>query len=155
MIQLLRPIRILIIEDDNDRLARLKAMLPEWAKPVPTLSACRAIGLLERDSSRKNGGKDTYAGILLDHDLVCHAVNHADSSREGRDVAKSIVQNVTPRVPVLIHSMNFTHSRTMVEWLEWEGFSVTRIPMSLLTKERMDEWLEEVRDNWEDQEGEQ
>lgn len=144
----------MIIEDDNDRLARLKAMLPEWAKPVAALSAGRAIGLLERDSSRKNGGRDTYAGILLDHDLVGNAVNHIDSCLDGRDVAKCIVQNVTPRVPVLIHSMNFAHSRTMVEWLEGEGFSVTRIPMSLLTKERMAEWLEEVRDNWEDQEGE-
>lgn len=148
----MRPIRILIIEDDNDRLARLKAMLPEWAKPVAALSAGRAIGLLERDSCRKNKGMDTYSGILLDHDLVCHAVNYIDSGLDGRDVARSIVQNVTPNVPVLVHSMNFTHSQTMVGWLEGEGFSVTRIPMSLMTKEKMGEWIEEVWTLWEERE---
>ena len=88
----------------------------------------------------------------MDHYLVCHAVNFIDSSLDGRDVAKSIVQNVTPNVPVLVHSMNITHSQTMVNWLEREGFSVTRTPMSLLTKERMAEWLNEVRELWEDRE---
>ncbi|MBI5847171.1 MAG: hypothetical protein HZB31_04355 [Nitrospirae bacterium] len=148
----MRPIRILIIEDDNDRLARLKAMLPEWTRPVAAVSAGRAIGLLERDSSRKNGGRDTYAGILLDHDLVCHAVNFTDSSLDGRDVTRSIVQNVTSNVPVLVHSMNFTHSQTMVSWLEGEGFPVSRIPMSLMTKDKMAVWLEEVMELWEDRE---
>ncbi len=144
--------RILIIEDDNDRLARLKAMLPDSVRPVAAVSAGRAIGLLEMDSIRKNGGKDTYAGILMDHDLVCYAVNQTDSSLDGRDVARSIVQNVTSNVPVLVHSMNVTHAKTIVNWLEGEGFSVTRIPMSMMTKERMAEWLEEVRKAWEDQE---
>lgn len=65
----MKKVRILIIEDDNDRLSRLKAMLPEWAKPVSAVSAGRSIGLLERDSFRKNAGRDTYAGILLQRPL--------------------------------------------------------------------------------------
>jgi hypothetical protein len=38
----------------------------------------------------------------------------------------------------------------MVERLEKDGFSVTRIPMANLTRERLQEWVGEVRIIWEE-----
>ncbi len=38
----------------------------------------------------------------------------------------------------------------MVDRLEKAGFWVTRIPMDKLTKEKLDAWVEEVREIWED-----
>ena len=55
--------RILIIEDDQERIKRLLSWMPADVRTVVTTSAGKAIGLLKRDRG------NVYAGILLDHDL--------------------------------------------------------------------------------------
>lgn len=50
----------------------------------------------------------------------------------------------------LIHSVNASQAPVMADRLESAGFWVTRVPMDKLTKEKLDDWLEEVREIWQD-----
>ncbi len=47
--------------------------------------------------------------------------------------------------------MNVSQAPVMTKRLKKDGFSVTRIPMANLTKERLQEWVSEARAMWEDQ----
>ena len=140
----LRFFRLLIIEDDHERERILKSWLPEDVKTVVAGSGGRAIGVLERDKG------NVYAGILLDHDLQGRAATATDCSLDGKDVVNMIVKNISKNVPILVHSMNVTQAPVMANKLEKEGFCVTRIPMAILTKERLQEWVAEARAIWED-----
>ena len=64
--------RLLLIEDDSERIEQFRAWLPEDARLVVAMSAGRAIGTLQRD------GRGVYAGVMLDHDLQQHAATDAD-----------------------------------------------------------------------------
>lgn len=132
-------IRLLIIEDNAERITRFTSWLPRDVVTVVATSAGRAIGIIQRDQGR------AYAGILLDHDLQENVVTDADKGLSGSDVVKSLIVNISRDVPVLVHSMNPFQGPLMAEKLEREGFFVTRIPMSELTLEKFDEWLDEVR----------
>jgi CheY-like chemotaxis protein len=136
-------LRILIIEDDNERVKIFRSWLPEDIRLVHAGSAGRALGILERD-------RNAYAGIMLDHDLRDQIVTREDFLLSGSDVVSKIVAWVRP-VPVLVHSMNPADAPQMVKRLEKARFSVTRIPMAELTEEQFAVWIEEVRDGWADQ----
>ncbi len=138
-----RFFRILIIEDDDERTRIIRSWLPSDVKTVIASSAGRAIGILERDRG------NVYAGILLDHDLQGRIVTTTDHYLDGKDIVNVIVKNIAKDVPILIHSMNTTYAPVMAERLEHDGFSVSRIPMANLTRERLTEWIEEVRALWE------
>jgi len=140
-----RFFRLLIIEDDHERERILKSWLPPAVKTVVAGSAGRAIGILERDRGK------VYAGILLDHDLQGRIATTTDHFLDGKDIVNVIVKNVSKSVPILIHSMNVTQAPVMAERLERDGFSVTRIPMVNLTKERLQEWVNDARALWEDE----
>lgn len=146
----INPIRILIVEDSETRIERLKRMLPDWVRPVVAVSAGKAIGILELDSYRRNNGIDVFAGILLDHDLVNQTITEEDRTLTGKNVVQSIIHNVTRDTPVLVHSMNSGEARVMVGRLENMGYSVLRVPMNDLTQEILTVWLEETRQLWED-----
>ena len=146
----IKTIRILIVEDSDTRLDRLKRMFPAWVRPVVAVSAGKAIGILERDSYRRNNGRDVFAGILLDHDLVNQIITEADRTMTGKNVVQSIIHNATRDTPVLVHSMNSGGARVMVGQLESMGFSVARVQMSDLTQEILTVWLEDTRESWED-----
>lgn len=136
-------IRVLIVEDNPQRIRTFLDWLPADIVACVATSAGKAIGVLQRDAKE-------LAGILLDHDLPEQAVTDADLTRSGSDVSGLIARLVPRHVPVLIHSMNPSGSAGMVRRLTSAGFSVTRIPMADLTIEHMCRWLEEVRDNWDD-----
>lgn len=68
----------------------------------------------------------------------------------GTNVAKAIMPNIAPDIPVLVHSMNPADASKMVKALSKAGFSVTRLPMSEMTGENLRKWLEEVRECWVD-----
>ena len=140
----LRFFRLLIIEDDHERERILKSWLPTDVKTVVAGSAGRAIGILERDKG------SVYAGILLDHDLQGRIATTTDHYLDGKDIVTVIIKNISRDVPILVHSMNVTQAPVMAHRLEKDGFSVTRIPMANLTKERLREWVEEARAVWED-----
>lgn len=134
-------IRILLIEDDNDRVKTITDWLPEDVRLVHAGSAGRAIGILQRD-------RNSYAGIMLDHDLLGQMVTEKDFSLDGTIVSKTIMANVPSDTPILVHSMNSADAPKMVLALSKSGFSVTRLPMSEMTEERFCEWLEEAREMW-------
>lgn len=139
-----RFFRLLIIEDDIERERVLKSWLPSDVKTVVAGSAGRAIGILERDRG------SVYAGILLDHDLQGRLATTTDQYLDGKDIVNVIVKNISKNVPILVHSMNVTQAPVMAHRLEKDGYSVTRIPMANLTKERLQEWVGEARALWED-----
>jgi len=138
-------LRILLIEDDNGRVRKIRGWLPEDVRLVHAGSAGRAIGILQRD-------RDAYAGIMLDHDLQGQVATDMDFFLSGSNVVKSIIANVPSETPVLVHSMNPEDAPKMVQTLTKSGFSVTRIPMTIMTKAGLNEWLLEVREAWEEKE---
>lgn len=133
-------LRLLRVEDDDERIARFVAWGPPDVRWVVARGGGRALGLLERDPGR------VYAGILLDHDLPGQAVNAAERNVTGTEVARGLVRCVDPEIPILIHSMNRGAARRMATPLITAGFEVSVIPMADLTQDRFLAWLETVRD---------
>jgi hypothetical protein len=87
---------------------------------------------------------------MLDHDLQGQIATDMDFFLSGTNVAKAIMANISPAIPVLVHSMNPADAPKMVQALSRAGFSVTRLPMSFMTQENLWGWIEEVRDCWAD-----
>jgi CheY-like chemotaxis protein len=139
-----RRIRILIVEDNVGRIEQFRAWLPTDCIVVFASSAGRAIGVLQRDAA-------VISGIMLDHDLNEQAVTDRDRYLSGTNVTELIVRVVPRHVPILVHSMNETQGGRIARRLNAAGFSVTRARMADLTRERFDEWLQEVRDCTEDE----
>jgi CheY-like chemotaxis protein len=138
-------LRILLIEDDNGRVRKIREWLPEDVRLVHAGSAGRAIGILQRD-------RDAYAGIMLDHDLQGQIATDMDFFLSGSNVVESIIANVSNVTPVLVHSMNPADAPKMVMALIKSGFSVTRLPMIVMTKEGLIDWLQEVRESFDEEE---
>ena len=136
--------RILIIEDDPDRIQRLQSWLPSNVKTVVAKSAGRAIGVLQRDKG------NVYAGILFDHDLQEQAATESDKYLSGTNILDVIIKFISRDVPILVHSMNDSRAPIMANKLTAAGFYVTRLPMSMLTKSKLMQWIEEAREIWED-----
>lgn len=139
----LRP-RILLIEDSDERIATFRRWVAgtEFVL-IEASSGGRARGILRK------GMTDGIAGLCLDHDLDQQPVTSTDYlSASG--FMSAIVLSLPKTVPVLIHSMNAQKPPQMERQLASEGFSVTRCRMAELTQDRFVEWLEEVRDSWED-----
>lgn len=134
--------RILLVEDDQDRAARLISYLPKHIRVVQASSAGRAIGIIRADH-RNRGYKSPYSGIMLDHDLQEQIVCAEDGLHSGMNVVETIIESVSRSVPILIHSMNFSEAPMMVKKLKSAGFSVTRMPMRDLTEAKLLEWLED------------
>lgn len=140
----LKP-RILLIEDDPERIERIN----QWLKNtdfvlIEASSGGKAKGIL------KKGMTGGIAGVMLDHDLEKQRLTSADMSISGTDLIKGISQSIPKHIPILVHSMNDSKSPLMAKQLNHQGYSVTKIKMEELTKSTFDEWLEEVADIWED-----
>lgn len=139
-------IRILLVEDDNERVRRIKDWLPADVRLVHAGSAGRAIGILQRD-------RNVYAGIMLDHDLQDQIATDMDFFLSGTNVTKVIMANISPDVPIMVHSVNQAAAPRMVKALSKAGFSVTRLPMTEMSEEKLGAWLDGVRECWDDQDG--
>ena len=137
-----KVLRLLIIDDSNERLTTLRQWLPADIHAVSATSAGRALKILDLDPGT------VYAGILLDHDLGQQVVADAEHGLTGLDVARRIVQRIAQDTPVLVHSMSFAGGSSMQRLLEAAGFAVTRIRFEELTRERLLDWLEDVRAEW-------
>ncbi|MBK6973031.1 MAG: hypothetical protein IPH26_08815 [Sterolibacteriaceae bacterium] len=111
---------------------------------IEASSGGRAAGVLKR------GMTEGIAGICLDNDLEKQPVTQSDLSLSGSMLINAITQSVPRFVPILIHSMNDQKPPRMEKSLKSAGFSVTRIRMAILTRERFQVWLEDVREYWED-----
>ena len=136
-------IKILLIEDDVERIEQFQKWLPEDMQLVCATSAGSALGILQRDRGR------VYSGILLDHDLQEQIRTDTDRYISGTNVTKLIITAVTRDVPILVHSVNITRGPWMAQALKDAGFRyVTRIPMNSLKKRDFIAWTEDVRDIW-------
>jgi len=127
--------RILVVEDDLRRQAKIESWIPDDANTrLRTVrSGNIASTIIELDNP------STWSGIMLDHDL--DIINATTTYKSGADVAITMIGNTRKDIPVLIHSMNPEGSARMKGLLEGAGFDhVTRIPFSDLTKEAFLEW---------------
>lgn len=143
MTKVRRRIRLLIVEDDPNRIEQFRRWIPGDILYVVTSNAGSAMGILNRDRGK------VYSGILLDHDLK--RFNSGDLT-DGKDVVSAVVKHVSPDRPVLVHSVNEQQAPIMVELLASRGFSVTRMPFPKLSKEIFLKWIDEVRETFEDDE---
>ena len=130
---------ILIVEDDNARVKQIRSWLPADVRLVHAGSAGRALGILQRD-------RNAYDGIMLDHDLLGQIATDMDFFLSGTNVVKAVMTNISPDIPILVHSMNPADAPKMVQALSKSGFSVTLLPMSEMTEETLSEWIKEVRE---------
>ncbi len=137
-------IKLLIVEDDRKRLERFEQWIPQGFRAVYAKTAGTAIGLLKRDRGH------VYGGICLDHDLQQRAVIQSDRELSGSTVVDSVIQHVSTEVRVLIHSCNVKGALYMESKLEKAGFTTTRVAMDILSPEFFLQWLEEVREAWEE-----
>jgi len=133
--------RILIIEDDPQREARLRSWLPADIHAVVATSAGKAIGIISRDCG------SVYAGIVLDFDLQLRRAAASELHLCGHDVVLAIIEHISRDTQILVHSENTSQSPLMVRSLRQAGFDVTQIPMHLLTVDSFSAWLAEVGTN--------
>lgn len=137
-------LRILLVEDDINRHAKLTAWLPKDVKIVWTKDAGAAIGVLERLQS------GDYAGIMLDHDLEKRLRSEDSRFFCGSDVVDALLRNPKARdVPILVHSMNPSGGASMEERLTKGGFWVTKTRFKDLTAKAFLDWVEEIREDFE------
>jgi hypothetical protein len=134
--------RILIIEDNINRISQFKDWKPDDMHFVFVTSPGTALGLIKRDKGM------VYCGVCLDHDLQEQQVCESEESFSGTQIATSLIQNFSYEIPILVHSMNEIKAMAMVQKLTKADFNVTRIAMIHLSEQIFSRWLEEVRDNW-------
>ena len=136
--------RILMIEDDEVRIQRVTDWLPTDLRLVVARSAGRAIATLRLD------GPQTYAGIMLDHDLQQQIAAAAEAVLSGSDVVRVLIERIDHDVPVLVHSMNASRASSMVSRLKAVGFDVSCVPFESLAQAHFLAWIEHVRDLWDE-----
>lgn len=135
--------RLLVIEDNAERLKSFRAWTVGDLQIVWARSAGAALGLIQRDSGY------VYGGVLLDHDLTELAITEADLGLSGTQVADALIQFFSPDVPILVHSTNIVQALRVVSRLEGAGFWVTHIPMHQLTRDAFACWTNEAKELWE------
>lgn len=74
----------------------------------------------------------------------------SDRDLSGSTVVHAVAKYISPDVPVLVHSQNLDRARYMDNKLTDAGFDFTRISMDKLERKLFHEWLEEVKELWED-----
>ena len=118
--------RVLVVEDDETRCAwfreRLAGRLLDVTCDVPTALAW----LAERE----------YEAVLLDHDLADehYFSNTPDDERTGYAVARWLADNPTSQrdALIVIHSLNYTGARRMLDALHDAGRDAEHIPFHYL-----------------------
>lgn len=135
-------IRLLVVEDNVERLALFERWMPADVRVTWARSAGRAMRIIELDPGR------VYAGMLLDHDLVDQNASPAELGLTGRHVVDRIIRHVDPDAAMLVHSINPAGARLMVQRLEAAGFWTTRTPFPTLSKAKLHAWIDEIRNYW-------
>ena len=133
-------IRLLVVEDNQQRIDLFKRWIPKGFVPVFVPGAGRAMRVIELDAGT------VFGGIALDFDLVEQPVIPSERMLSGGDVAMRITQLISTSVPILVHSMNIRGAFAMQNMLQAAGFSVTRQPFRDLDRDNLARWLAEVRE---------
>ena len=137
-------IPILLVEDNPQRIKWFQDHLPIAYRLVSVRNGGNALGMLERDSGH------VYGGILLDHDLQMKHVASSDRDITGSQVINALIGHIAKSVPILVHSMNLGKAPTMVLKLTEAGYAVTRKSWFEIDVSSYHEWLEEVKDAWDE-----
>ncbi len=118
--------RILIVEDDDARCAWFRARLGGSELDVTCDVRQAVLWLAERD----------YRAVLLDHDLSeeHYFSSEPDDERTGYAVARWLAEHPTSQrdALILVHSLNYTGARRMVDVLRDAGREAEHIPFHLL-----------------------
>ena len=122
---------LLLVEDDDQRAAAIKACIPPDIHCVWTKSAGAALGVLKRDK---------FSGIMLDFDLYRSATG--DPQFTGESVAAGICETQHRHCEIFIHSQNPSGGRKALELLKQAGFSLEQRPWSAETAKQLRCWLE-------------
>ncbi|MBN1765754.1 MAG: hypothetical protein JW860_10890 [Sedimentisphaerales bacterium] len=121
---------ILILEDDQNRADRFKAVIKNIDTSLKVIVWQNAWSMI-RDIDEV---LQHTVLISLDHDLYIPDENEDDPG-DGLDVAKHLAGK-PPCCPVIIHSTNVERAQTMFGELELEGWQVKRVaPIG-------DDWIE-------------
>ncbi len=137
-------LRILVVEDDASRVEKIRSWMPSDIIISNVTDTGVAMAQIKADKG------NVYAGIMLDHDLQNQLKVESSAYLSSSDLINVIIHNIDRDVPILVHSMNLAMAPVMVRRLKFAGFDVTRIPMADLTKEKLNDWVEYVRECWED-----
>ncbi len=135
--------KMLIIEDDPERLDTIRSWLPAQVKPLVVSSPGTAMGILKRDKGL------VYVGIMLDHDLIEQKTS-IDRFFSGTHLIDLIIANTNTETPILIHSMNHEKAPVMAQQLGDAYFDVERIPFKYLSAEKFNDWLSEAMENFDE-----
>jgi CheY-like chemotaxis protein len=118
--------RILIVEDDEARCAWFRARLAGSELDVTCDVRQAVLWLAERD----------YCAVLLDHDLTDehYFSSEPDDERTGYAVARWLAEHPTAQrhATILVHSLNYTGARRMVDVLRDAGREAEHIPFHYL-----------------------
>jgi len=147
--------RLLVIEDNDLRIRKIWEWLPADFQANFVRCGGLALGVIARDGPwRGRHDEPAYAGIMLDFDLNMQAVVASDLDLSGKAVVSALLRCMSRDIPILVHSMNPAGAPLMVNQLKDAGFDVLRLPWFELEQGEFQEWLDEVRENWEDNWGE-
>ena len=118
--------RILIVEDDETRCAWFRERLAGSTLDVTCDVGVAVRWLGERD----------YRAVLLDHDLTeeHYFSNDPDDEHTGYAVARWLADHPTAQrdATILIHSLNYTGARRMLEVLHAAGRDAQHVPFHYL-----------------------
>lgn len=118
--------RILIVEDDEARCEWFRARLEGSELDVTCDVRQAVLWLAERD----------YRAVLLDHDLAeeHYFSSEPDDERTGYAVARWLAEHPTSQrdALILVHSLNYTGARRMVDVLRDAGREAEHIPFHYL-----------------------
>lgn len=131
--------RLLLVEDDKRRHAWFTervASIPD-ARLVWARTGGAALNIINKEAP------NTYAGLMLDHDLDLQAPDPSLITN-GKKVVSAVIDRVDTATPILVHSANKEGGPAMMNLLTGAGFDVTRIVFSDLTTARFAEWLQKV-----------
>ena len=118
--------RVLIVEDDEARCAWFRERLAGSTLDVTCDVGVAVRWLAERD----------YRAVLLDHDLSDehYFTNEPDDERTGYAVARWLAEHPDAQrgALIIVHSLNYTGARRMVEVLRDAGREAEHIPFHYL-----------------------
>lgn len=138
-----RKLRILLVEDDNRRQKEIEGWMPADVHLVWCQNGEAAFGVINRARPGE------YAAVMLDNDLDKSPYVVVAKKKTGADVARLMAEKMPRDTPVLVHSMSADREEIMNR-LRAEEFPVTQLPYVDLTREKLNAWVDEVREDHEE-----
>ena len=117
--------RILILEDNGDRVKKFFEMFEEYSLVVVN-SAADAISFASTSK---------FDAIFLDHDLGGKVYVNSEDENTGYQVAKMLSVSINHRTPVVIHSWNPDGAKKMKEALRDHNAQVEIVPFETFGSE--------------------